>query len=107
MSILKEYNEFVRDTCRQEGPHMADEADLKIYGAVFELMGEAGEVMEILQKASRKRGGVLSFNDVVNLRDEIGDVLWAVQAVCRALKYPLEMCMADNMQKLTERNNNN
>lgn len=103
---LHEYQEFVRESCRQKGPRLAKHADMAVYGAVLELVAETGEVTEVLQKASRKREGWLNSFDEAALKDEIGDVLWAAVAVCNALNYPLEQAMADNVTKLEARKQN-
>lgn len=103
---LHEYQEFVRESCRQKGPRLAKHADMAVYGAVLELVAETGEVTEVLQKASRKREGWLNSFDAAALKDEIGDVLWAAVAVCNALNYPLEQAMADNVTKLEARKQN-
>lgn len=100
---METYTKFVKKTCKQRGPLLAKPHDMAVYGAVLELVAEVGEVTEVLQKASRKREGWLNPHDAAALKDEIGDVLWAVVAVCNSLGYPLEQAMADNIDKLEAR----
>ena len=102
-SIIEAYAAYVKASCLQKGPTLAKAEDMPVYGAVLELIGETGEVTEILQKASRKRGGWLNDRDRAALKDEIGDVLWAAVAVCNALNYPVDQAMADNIDKLEAR----
>ena len=97
-----EYADFVKDTCRNKGPQLAG-PDTALYGLVLELQGEAGEVSEILQKASRKRQGRLTDLDREDLRDELGDVLWAVTAMANHLGIRLSDLMEENREKLLER----
>lgn len=99
----EEYQDFVKDTCYNKGPVLAKPADLPVYGAALELVAEVGEVMEILQKASRKRGGWLNALDREDLADELGDVLWGLTAVCNALGVTLGDLMEQNRTKLMQR----
>lgn len=78
-------------------------ADGLIWGAVLEMVAEAGEVLEILQKASRKRGGYLNAEDKGQLLDELGDVLWGCAAIANALEVTLDEVVEHNMAKLEAR----
>ena len=58
--FLDAYTDFVAMTCKNRGFVDATRNDHKALGALLELQGELGEVTEIFQKASRRRGGRLS-----------------------------------------------
>jgi len=104
--ILMNYAEFVRDTCRNQGPIFMQRGDGPIWGAALELVAEAGEVLDILTKASRKRGGHLLDEDKMRLMDELSDVLGGVQAITNALGVDLEDVMTYNKEKLEARAQN-
>jgi len=97
------YAEFVRDTCRNKGPVFLQRGDGALWGAALEMVAEAGEVLDILTKASRKRGGTLLPSDMKDLMDELSDVLWGVQAMTNALGVTLEDVMLYNTEKLEAR----
>lgn len=101
--FMSKYQEFVEDTCRNRGPYLMKAADGLIWGAVLEMVAEAGEVLEILQKASRKRGGYLNAEDKGKLLDELGDVLWGCAAIANALEVTLDEVIEHNMSKLEAR----
>ena len=100
---MKSYREFVRMSCKNLGPWNCSAHESRIYGCALELIGEAGEVMEILQKASRDRGGRLTPEDRENLVDELGDVLWGVTAMADLLKVGPGQLAAANRKKLEKR----
>lgn len=100
---IKTYQEFAEETCRNRGPYLIKTPDGPIWGAVLELVGEAGEVLEILQKASRRRGGWLNAEDKGKLIDELGDVLWGCAALCNSLGTTMDEVMRQNVEKLEAR----
>ena len=102
-SCMDEYAGFVRETCRNKGPYLMKADDGKIWGAALELVSEAGEVLDILTKASRKRGGWINAEDKGLLLDELSDVLWGVQALSNALGVTLEEVAEYNTAKLEAR----
>lgn len=63
------------------------------------LVGEAGEVAELIKKGIFHRHGV----DMNELRKEIGDVLWYVAALCTRYDIPLSEVMGENIAKLAKR----
>jgi len=95
---------FVEATATNEGPQLAG-GDLKAFGLVLELAAETGEVVEVFQKASRRRKGRLTAEDIDQIFEEVGDVLWAVQALCNHFEFSEEHIKESVMQKLRERLN--
>jgi len=71
-------------------------------GELLELQAELGEVTEIYQKL-RRNGRYLEAADKKKLKDELGDVLWAFQALCKVHHFSLESLMQENMEKLCAR----
>lgn len=102
-TCMDEYAEFVRETCRNRGPSLMKADDGKIWGAALELVSESAEVLDVLTKASRKRGGWINAEDKGMLLDELSDVLWGVQALANALGVTLEEVAEYNTLKLKAR----
>lgn len=71
--------------------------------AVLGLAGEAGECAEKLKKLIRDRGGEVDDQFVNDMRKELGDVLWYINAACFELGIPLEEVAAANLHKLFSR----
>lgn len=63
------------------------------------LVGEAGEVAELIKKGVFHQHGI----DRVQLAKELGDVLWYVAALCTKLNLSLADVMYRNVTKLIER----
>jgi NTP pyrophosphatase (non-canonical NTP hydrolase) len=101
--FLDAYTDFVAMTCKNRGFVDATRNDHKALGALLELQGELGEVTEIFQKASRRRGGRLSVEDVEKLHDELGDVLWGFVALLNALDFEITDVARGNYRKLEDR----
>jgi len=102
-TVMDDYAEFVQETMRNRGPYLMKADDGRIWGAALELVAEAGEVLDILTKASRKRGGWINAEDKGLLLDELSDVLWGVQALSSALGVTLEEVADYNTTKLKAR----
>lgn len=71
----------------------------RLLHAAMGLTTEAGEFMDGLKKALFYGRMV----DEVNLREEIGDLLWYIAIACDALDTTIEMEMARVIQKLMTR----
>jgi NTP pyrophosphatase (non-canonical NTP hydrolase) len=71
-----------------------------------ELMNEASEVSEIFSKMTRNNGEVSITGPVrQKVEEELGDVLFWVQAVANKFGTPLDVLIELNMMKLTKRVN--
>ena len=102
-SSPESYSAFVQRTNQNDGPIDADEADCRIHGAVSEMVAEAGEVLEIIQKANRLNQGEFTRQDMDDLYDECSDVLWGLQALLNLLPdHPnsIPLLAEYNMEKL-------
>lgn len=64
------------------------------------LVGEAGEVANLVKKS--QRSGAQPLN-VSKMLDELGDVLWYTTALAFQFGYTLEEIAQINMEKLSER----
>ena len=67
--------------------------------------GEAGEIAERLKKTWRSQGGFgrLAPDEVDNMLDELGDLLWYVAMLASELGCSLDAVAAWNLEKLAER----
>lgn len=67
------------------------------------LCGEAGEVAEKVKKIYRDKGGRLSMEDFADLKKELGDVLWYINAMAKEIDCSLEGIALENIIKLESR----
>lgn len=67
------------------------------------LAGETGEVCEKIKKLMRDSGGIITDELVENIKKELGDVLWYVNALCHEFKIELNDVAETNIQKLYSR----
>lgn len=91
-----EARQYTRPTC----------VDPLLYGALG-LSGEAGEVTEKIKRIVRQsqNAALLEFTDEErhNVLLELGDCLWYIDLMARALGYNLEQVAQDNLGKLSKR----
>lgn len=71
----------------------------RILHAIMGIVTESAEIMDAYKKYSIY-GTEL---DAVNLKEEIGDIMWYIGLLCQALDIPLEECLAANEAKLRVR----
>lgn len=70
---------------------------------ILGLTGEAGELANKYKKVLRDDGGILTPEKNIELRDELGDVLWYCAALARDLGCSLEDIATLNIAKLKAR----
>lgn len=101
----KQYAKWVRDSRFYADSGTGSMSEL-LY-VILGLAGEAGETAEVIKKVIRKHGAVhpnaMSVVDKHALLDELGDVLWYVQAILCVVDSDLEELMSYNVTKLTKR----
>ena len=73
--------------------------DANIEHCAYGLVTESAEIMDMLKK--HKFYG-RDFN-MVNLKEEIGDLLYYIHILCDEIGYTMEQCRADNIEKLAKR----
>lgn len=66
--------------------------------ALFGMVGEVGEIHSIFQK--ELQGHPI---DLIDLKNEVGDLLWFVSELCTYYGWDLSDVMAGNIKKLMER----
>ena len=71
------------------------------------LAGESGEVIEKLKKVVRNDDGVVTEEKRADLEKELGDVLWYLSELARALGLSLDAVAQGNITKLADREKRN
>ena len=67
------------------------------------LTNEAGELAGKVKKIFRDKEGVISPEDRLELKKELGDVLWYLAQICTELDLTLEEVAEANLEKLFSR----
>jgi len=67
------------------------------------LSGEAGEVAEKIKKVIRDKEGVVDEEQKIEIKKELGDVLWYVSQLASELGLSLEDIAEKNIEKLYSR----
>src|SRR5688572_32171165 len=78
-----------------------------LYYRTLGLSNEAGEVAGKVKKLIRDNEGKLSDEAKKALEDELGDVLWYLQALADYIDVPLEQIAKSNLDKLLSRKERN
>jgi len=71
------------------------------------LVGESGEVAEKIKKVIRDKGGKLDNETIIELKKELGDVMWYLAALCDELNLSMEDVAITNIKKLNSRKERN
>ncbi len=98
---LEEYQQFV-ESCPQPTEDKLEKVKGSYYKgwwAATQMTCEAGEVLEIFEKAIRKDKDI----DANQIMDECGDVLWGIAAICNTVGITLDDVIAHNIDKLRKR----
>jgi NTP pyrophosphatase (non-canonical NTP hydrolase) len=75
------------------------DSEIMLLWTTFGLVGEAGEVVEVVKKAVFHRHPLQE----LKLRKEIGDVCWYLAGLCSVMQWDLSAIMAENIEKLKVR----
>lgn len=73
--------------------------ELDVLHATLGIAGESGELTDAVKKSIIYSRPL----DVVNIIEELGDILWYIALMAKALETPIEKIMELNIQKLTKR----
>jgi NTP pyrophosphatase (non-canonical NTP hydrolase) len=69
------------------------------------LSGEAGEVAEKVKKILRDKNGLPTPEDKIEIKKELGDVLWYIAALARDFGLSMDDIATANIEKLASRKN--
>lgn len=92
---IREYQEYVKQGA--SGKYK----DLKFAGLA--LVGEVGEVCDVIKKASIYTDNLQYLDYKVKLLDELGDVLWQWMAIVNCLNIDVDKIIEHNITKLNQR----
>jgi len=98
MKVFNEYSEMANSTALYLD---------KIIYPTLGLCGEAGEVAEKVKKVLRDSKGVFTEEKKEEIKKELGDVLWYINALSTDLGFTLEEVATLNIEKLFKRKSEN
>lgn len=81
--------------------------DYKVIYPALKLAGESGEVAEKIGKILRDQSGEISDDNKNEIKKELGDVLWYINALATDLDIDLEDVAQTNINKLEKRKEDN
>ena len=67
------------------------------------ISGEAGEIIEKWKKIVAYKDGEISETDVLEIKKELGDVMWYVALLAHSLELSLDSVVELNVNKLADR----
>lgn len=70
---------------------------------VLGLVGEAGEVANLIKKIQRDAGGILTQEHKGRVKKELGDIVWYVSQIATELGLQFEDIASENLKKLFSR----
>ena len=95
-------DEYIKEVLRLASPHYDPEMNPDLVHSVFGCVTEAGELLDVCKRAFFYGKGAESV-DVVNLKEEFGDLLWYIALGVYALDSSFEEIMEANIKKLKAR----
>jgi NTP pyrophosphatase (non-canonical NTP hydrolase) len=90
---MDKYQSFVKKTIK---------ANYTLEYRVIGLAGEVGEVCNEIKRIKRDDLGVLRYNRLSKITDELGDVLWYYTSILNKLGLTFEDVIEINKRKLNE-----
>jgi NTP pyrophosphatase (non-canonical NTP hydrolase) len=91
---MKTFSEYQKNALRTASTAVTTEHDL--WHGVLGLVTESAEMADVLKKQHAYGKPI----DLVNLKEELGDVLWYIALLCRALDTDMETIAQANIEKL-------
>ena len=106
--MIMNFNEYQNQAIRTDVAYNATTKSSRYNGYMEKalgLAGKTGEVLEIIKKMIRDKGGVFETTqeDREKLKKELGDVLWYLSAVAYYNDIELEDIAKTNLDKLASR----
>jgi len=95
-------NEYQKLATRTASFGDKKEIDQIVYLALG-VAGEGGEVAEKIKKVLRNDDGVISDEKKLEIKKELGDVLWYLSQMARVLGFTFEDVAQTNINKLADR----
>jgi len=98
---FEEYQKKSRETA------IYPEKDNNFVYPVLGLVGEAGEIAEKIKKVLRDSEGVINDQEKIEIKKELGDVLWYLAQIATELNLSLGGVAQANLEKLESRKQRN
>lgn len=98
MDAFDYQRQAARTLIDRPGFHLTDEEMMILWNATG-VAGEAGELSEAVKHGIFHRHGL----NIPNMKEEIGDLLWYLAALCTKLNLNLSEIMESNIDKLQKR----
>lgn len=92
--------EYMEESARTMAPTIHQDAfKVETLHGIIGVSTEAGELLDAVKK------GLFYGHapDMINVREEIGDIMWYIAAIVRSEKWDLEEIMQENIDKLRTR----
>lgn len=99
MNSLIEYSHFVNNKAKGFETQEVDGQTLELLHYAFGIAGEAGEIVDAVKKHFFYNQPL----DIVNMKEELGDLLFYIQATANILDCSLMQLMSENAKKLEAR----
>jgi len=77
--------------------------DMAVVYPTLGVVGEAGEIADLVKKAIRDDGGAFTPDRDARIRKEIGDVLWYLANLATDKGWSLDQIAEENLAKLASR----
>ena len=97
-----EYQENAKKTAIYSGALNKDYAYL-----MLGMVGETGELADKIKKILRDKNGTISEQDKIELKKELGDVLWYFANLATELNISMEDIAKSNIEKVLSRKERN
>ena len=95
----KEYQKLAARTLIDRPDFVIPDQEIMAVWDVIGLVGEAGEVADLIKKGVFHRHGL----DLPKIEEELGDILWYIAALCTTLGLDMSQIMQANIEKLKVR----
>lgn len=96
------FEEYYNLAMRTENPNR--HTDNPFYAGAC-LAGEAGELVNIIKKVYRDQDGEFTSQNIDDIIDEAGDVLWHIALLAKKINVSLDSIASFNIKKLEKRYN--
>ncbi len=97
-----EYQAAAQETAIYPSPTLNGQNVGFVYPALG-LAGEAGEIAEKCKKILRDKNGIVSDEDKLLIKKEIGDQIWYIAALCKEFGLSMDEVAVANIDKLRSR----
>ncbi len=98
-----QFGEYQKKAAETDYSEVEPITSTKFISILLGLVGEAGEVAEKFKKIYRDKEAVISEEDKLSIKKELGDVLWYITSLGRHVGVDLEDIAISNIEKLADR----